>query len=354
MEVFGGAPGLLRCASGRAPCTAVHRDWRGAAGRVASRLALRGASVLRCRFRLTPRIHLESTGRIGDVVELPERQSRHVQVLRLQPGDAVDLFDGVGGDWHASVLTMARRSVDVRIDAAATGPSRELERRVTLALGVPANDRMDALVEKATELGVAAIQPLLCERSVLRLKGERGDAKRRHWHAIAIAASEQCGRRLVPAVSVQSPMAEWLASLPASSADTRSVRWLLSLDHAAIPVTDRLASMSADAAVLVLSGPEGGLTADEEAEALRHGFERVSLGTRVLRADTAPVALLAWLGIASASQWADVDADADSSENTDAVKNSYADKNAYADKNLDAAQAQTPPAASEKLPGPCL
>src|SRR6185295_9204335 len=114
---------------------------------------------------------------------------RHVQVLRLQPGDAITLFDGRGGEHVAEVLRMGRSEVAVQVGARHE-VDRELAVAVTLAVGMPANDRMDALVEKATELGAAAIQPLLCERSVLRLAGERAQKKVAHWRGVAIAACE--------------------------------------------------------------------------------------------------------------------------------------------------------------------
>jgi 16S rRNA (uracil1498-N3)-methyltransferase len=160
---------------------------------------------------------------------------------------------------------------------------------VTLAVGMPANERMDALVEKACELGVAAIQPLLCERSVLRLAGERAQKKVAHWQAVAVAACEQSGRTRVPEVAPVRTLPDWLAALPAGAA--QESRWLLSLRDAA-----PLRSVGT-AAVLSLSGPEGGLTDAEEDAARRAGFAAVSLGGRTLRADTAPLALLAHLAL---------------------------------------------------------
>ncbi len=253
---------------------------------------------MRRALRVTPRIHASGPFASGAVVDLPEGPSRHVQVLRLQPGDAIGVFDGIGHEWHAVVEQMGRKVVTLRIGEAMADAGRELRCRVTLAFGVPANDRMDALVEKATEFGVHNIQPLMCERSVLRLKGERNEAKQRHWVGIAVAASEQCGRWLVPEVALQSPVDAWLNGLPPADPTGSQRRWLLSLDvDANAPNLDGLCS--AASSLLVLSGPEGGLTAEEEALATRHGFDRVNLGPRVLRADTAPLAVMAWLGVAA-------------------------------------------------------
>ena len=241
---------------------------------------------------MTLRLYLDTPIQLGADFDLPPGPARHVQVRRLQPGDALCLFDGSGGEWAAEVVAMGRQSVAVR--ALAHDPvSRELPRALTLAVGMPANERMDALVEKATELGVAAIQPLECERSVLRLSGERAERKREHWQGVAVAASEQSGRTRVPQIAPVLPLARWLALAPAAGA----MRLLLSPREGALPL--RELPLPVDASVWVaLSGPEGGLTPAEEAAAVAAGFTAIGLGPRVLRADTAPLALLAWLGIA--------------------------------------------------------
>jgi 16S rRNA (uracil1498-N3)-methyltransferase len=228
----------------------------------------------------------------GADLELPAGAARHVQVLRLQPGAALTLFDGQGGEWSAEVTQMGRSTVRVRVGTHAR-VSRELPVAVTLALGVPANERMDTLVEKACELGVAALQPLMCERSVLRLQGDRAIKKVAHWQAVAVAACEQSGRTVVPRIEPVRTLPEWLAGLPApQSSPGAARRWLLSLrDAAPWPRAD------ADAALLALSGPEGGLSEAEESLARLRGFVPVSLGPRVLRADTAPLALLAHLAL---------------------------------------------------------
>jgi 16S rRNA (uracil1498-N3)-methyltransferase len=186
---------------------------------------------------------------------------------------------------------------EVRVLVGAHDPvERELARAVTLALGMPANERMDTLIEKATELGVAAIAPLVCERSVLRLQGERAEKKLAHWRGVAIAACEQSGRTRIPALCAIAALPDWLQALPARGAGER---WLLSLGDAPAMATAAASLSGANDAVLVLSGPEGGLSPDEEALALRFGFTPLGLGPRVLRADTAPLAVLACL-----AQWA--------------------------------------------------
>jgi len=156
------------------------------------------------------RIHIPQALSAGLSLSLPEGAARHVQVLRLQPGAALTLFDGSGGQWLAEVLAMGRKSVSARV-LAHQAIDCELARAVTLAVGMPANERMDTLVEKATELGVARIVPLVCERSVLRVAGERAERKAAHWQAIAVAACEQSGRNRVPEVAAPLALKDWLA-----------------------------------------------------------------------------------------------------------------------------------------------
>jgi 16S rRNA (uracil1498-N3)-methyltransferase len=235
-----------------------------------------------------PRFFIDLPLRAPGDLTLPPGAARHVQVLRLQPGDALSLFDGSGPEWRAEVLAMGRAEVSVRL-IEPFEPGRELARAVTLAVVMPANDRMDFLVEKATELGAAALQPLMSERSVLRLAGERADKKRAHWQGVAIAAAEQCGRAVPTRIEPVLGLSAWLAALPAPGSDWRG---LLS-PRAAMPL-----ALPSQPQATFLSGPEGGLSEAEEAAARACGFEAVSLGPRVLRADTAPLAVLAYLGLA--------------------------------------------------------
>ncbi len=268
---------------------------------------------------------------VGASFDLPPQAARHLQVLRAQPGERIECFDGHGRGWWAEVLAMKRHSVEVRLVDDAPPIDAELPVAVTLCVGMPANDRMDGLVEKAVELGAASLQPLVCERSVLRLSGERAERKVAHWQAVAASASEQCGRRVVPVVHPVQTVSAWLQGLDrdlGSGAHAVAVngpdpvssrlgppggrRVVLSLQMAAArtaPVVGASAEhrfavdspaampLSARPTVLVLSGPEGGLSADEEAAAVAAGFVRQSLGGRVLRADTAPLAWLARLGV---------------------------------------------------------
>ncbi|WP_374675493.1 16S rRNA (uracil(1498)-N(3))-methyltransferase [Ideonella sp.] len=238
---------------------------------------------------MPPRLYLDVPLDAGTVLALPPEAARHVQVLRLQPGDALTLFDGRGGEWQAEVLHMGgRQQVEVR-PLARHAVSRELPCAVTLAVGMPANERMDALVEKATELGVAVLQPLQCARSVLRLAGERAERRQAHWQAVAVAAAEQSGRTQVPRVQPVCTPAQWLATLPPAEGSQRHV---LCFAPDARPASALCGSAGP---AMVMSGPEGGLTPEEEALARQRGFAPVSLGPRVLRADTAPLAALVLL-----------------------------------------------------------
>lgn len=244
------------------------------------------------------RLFVEAPLAEGAEFDLPAEAARHVQVLRLQPGQPLVLFNGQGGEWAAQVVQMGRQQVAVRVGAH-QAVSRELACRVTLAVGMPANERMDALVEKATELGAAAVQPLQCARSVLKLSGERADKRRAHWQAVAVAASEQSGRTEVPQVAPVMPLGAWLAGLAPQDPGTGPARRLLSFAADALPLPQSLPG-ARPPALLMLSGPEGGLDETEEALARGRGFLPLSLGPRVLRADTAPLAALAWLGLPQA------------------------------------------------------
>ena len=223
---------------------------------------------------------------------LPEDPARHVQVRRLQPGDDLRLFDGAGGEWRAQVTRMGKRDVDVRV-LEHVAVDRELPFELEIALGMPTNERMDALIEKATELGVAAIQPLQTERSVLRLDGERAAKRVAHWQAVAVGASEQSGRTRVPVVAPVASLSAWLAAQ--GDVATHAGRFVMSTGTA--PSLFRAIAPASGGRWLALSGPEGGLTADEEAAAAARGFTRISLGGLTLRADTAPLAWLAQMAV---------------------------------------------------------
>jgi len=234
------------------------------------------------------RFHCPVPLTVGAELELPAAAARHVQVLRLQPGGVITLFNGEGGEHSATILRMGRSDVAVHVDSHQP-LERETRRRVHLALGMPANDRMDWLVEKAAELGVASVQPLHTAHSVLRLSGERATKKQGHWQQVAVAACEQCGGNRVPEVLPVSDLAAWIGR----SHGVASLRCVLSLAEGSKPLAEVLAGVPADVSACFLSGPEGGLSPSEDAQARAAGFLPVTLGPRVLRAETAALLALA-------------------------------------------------------------
>ena len=247
-----------------------------------------------------PRFHCPTALVPGDALNLPSGTARHVQVLRLQPNDEITLFNGQGGEFKAVVIQMGRSDVSVRVGEQ-NHIERELNMGVHLWSGITANERMDWLLEKATELGATTLLPIAAERSVLKLKGERADKKLAHWQAIAVAASEQCGRNRVLQVGTPVNLSQAIAQF--SVAPLQAARWVLSLapgarslqDMMQVLKTSKNEGQSKMSEIILLSGPEGGLTPSEEAQAIAAGFLPVSLGHRVLRAETAPVAVLSAL-----------------------------------------------------------
>ncbi len=228
----------------------------------------------------------------GQVVDLPPTAARHVQVLRMQPGHTLTLFNGDGGEFSAEVQHMGRSDVRVVV-----GEHRDIECeaavQVHLAVGMPANERMDWLVEKATELGVTRITPLMTERSVIRLTGERAEKKQAHWQAVAASASEQCGRNRVPFIDAPERLDGWLAR---QNQQADAVHGVLSLHASTQPLNVlRDSAVGSAKSWVLLNGPEGGLTDAEDAAARAKGFVALSLGERVLRAETAALGALTLL-----------------------------------------------------------
>jgi len=229
----------------------------------------------------------------GTEAVLPEAADRHARVRRVQPGDGLLLLDGRGAEWPATVRVVGRSEIRVAVGEP-RAVNRELPLPVTLAVVVPANERMDWLVEKATELGATRLQPLQAERSVLRLAGERAAKRHAHWQGIVRAASEQSGRTALMQVEPLRELGAWLAALPPAPPPEAEARWVLDFADDARPP----GACVRPAAITTLSGPEGGLTPAELQAARGAGFVPLTLGPRVLRAETAPLALLAWAGLA--------------------------------------------------------
>jgi 16S rRNA (uracil1498-N3)-methyltransferase len=229
------------------------------------------------------RVHVEVP--LGGRVELDLQGSaaNHVaRVLRLRVGDALILFDDAGGEHTATVVALARHTVRVSVGEYLTS-DRESPLHITLAQGISRGERMDVVVQKATELGVKRIVPVLAARTVVRLNAAQGANRLRRWRAIAVAACEQCGRNRLPEVTAPMTLQQFLVSqLP------DGLRLMLRPDGR-LKVRD----LPASPAVTLLIGPEGGLSDAEQSAALAAQFQGLSLGPRILRTETAALAALA-------------------------------------------------------------
>jgi 16S rRNA (uracil1498-N3)-methyltransferase len=231
-----------------------------------------------------PRLHCEAVLSPGASVALPERAARHVAALRLEAGEEVVLFNGDGAESSATLVALGRRGVTATVRERYV-VNRESPFEIHLAQGICAGDRMDLVLQKATELGVASIQPIVTARSIVRLASERRERRETHWQNVVIAACEQCGRNLIPPVAPSTGLAEFVA-LPARG----GTRILLAPDGQA-----GLRTLAPRAPLTVLIGPEGGLAPEERELAASRGFTAVRFGPRILRTETAPLAALAAL-----------------------------------------------------------
>jgi 16S rRNA (uracil1498-N3)-methyltransferase len=222
-------------------------------------------------------------------VELEGSAAAHVaRVLRLSAGAELTLFNGAGGEFAARIAALGSGSVRVTVGAHAE-LERESPLELTLAQGIARADRMDLVVQKATELGVTRLLPLACARSVVRLDARQAARKLEHWRAIAIAACEQCGRNRLPELAPPLTLAAYLAAERARP-QSAHLRLLLS------PAGSKAQRPPSEVArVSVLIGPEGGLTDEEQQGALAAGFEALKLGPRILRTETAALAAVALL-----------------------------------------------------------
>ncbi|WP_110685594.1 16S rRNA (uracil(1498)-N(3))-methyltransferase [Salinicola aestuarinus] len=231
-----------------------------------------------------PRIHVAAGLEVGGDVVLPDGAARHVAaVLRLKAGAVLSLFDGAGLEATATLVEVGRKRVVARIETVTVGAG-ESPLAVHLGQAISKGDRMDYAIQKAVELGVAAITPLYVEHGDVRLKGEREAKKLAHWQGVATSACEQCGRATVPPVHSPQTLSSWLA------ARKETLRLVL---HPATDARWREQGQVDSAALLI--GPEGGLSAVEVDQARAGGFLPLTLGPRVLRTETAPVVALTLL-----------------------------------------------------------
>lgn len=242
----------------------------------------------------TPRIFVEVALAEDSIVALPEAQAHHAaHVLRLQEGEALVLFDGSGGEWHGRVASIGKRSVSVAV-ASHHAVEREAPVEMTLVQALSSADRMDYTMQKAVELGAAAVETVVAEKSVARLSGERADARAAHWRRIALSACEQCGRNRIPAIATPVPFANWLRAPRAEALK------LLASPGATLSLRDAL--RGGPRSIVFAVGPEAGFSAREEASMDAAGFQRIHLGPRILRTETVAPALLAAVN-ALAGDW---------------------------------------------------
>jgi len=231
--------------------------------------------------RAAPRLFTPLDLPLGSEIRLPDRAAHHLAVLRLARGEAITLFDGRGGEFAAELTQVSSRDSRARV-LSRLALERESPLSISLAQCVSGGDRMDTALQKSTELGVTKIVPVLSERSVVKLSGERAEKRLAHWRSVVIAACEQCGRNRVPEVSDITDISDFLARAQPG------LRLLLAPD-----ASSSLKQLDAPREVALLVGPEGGLTAQERGDAERAGFVPIRFGPRVLRTETAPLAAIA-------------------------------------------------------------
>jgi 16S rRNA (uracil1498-N3)-methyltransferase len=233
-----------------------------------------------------PRFYCAQALSIGQVIELSDQVARHIQVLRLAPGDLITLFNGDGGEYTATISAIGKKTVSTEVK---TFSPREVELpyAITLAQALPEASKMDWIIEKAVELGASVIQPLAAQRCVVRLSSERALKKSTHWQGIVVAACEQSGRNRLPHLAEPADFNDWIGQHDM---------------HVRILLTPRAEQSLSDwtrhhppQAVTLLIGPEGGFTEKEEDAARAHNALGLSMGARVLRTETVGLAALSAL-----------------------------------------------------------
>lgn len=225
----------------------------------------------------------------GRDVTLSDSAAAHaVRVLRLRAGDAVTLFNGDGSEYAARLVTAGPREPRAAVESA-TAPARESPLRITLLQAIARGEKMDWVIQKATELGVARIVPVTSERSEVKLDPTRAGKRLEHWRAVMIAACEQCGRNTLPRFDPPMTMAAWLDANPASPA---ALRWML---HPEGGTRLRDLQRPTPSSLVLAVGPEGGFGETDLAILTGHDFRGLALGPRILRTETAGVAAIAAL-----------------------------------------------------------
>lgn len=231
-----------------------------------------------------PRFYVSSPLEIGQLLTLPDAVAHHLLVLRLGPAAPITLFNGAGGEYTATISLIEKKRVSVEIKAFSPREA-ELPYAITLAQALPESSKLDWIIEKAVELGVAAIQPLAAQRCVVRLNSERAEKKQSHWQAVIVAAAEQSGRNRLPTLSTLSPFNDWAQQQDLHKRILLSPRGEQSLSD--------WARHQPPQALALLIGPEGGFSETEENLACSQGALMLSMGPRILRTETAGLAALA-------------------------------------------------------------
>lgn len=233
-----------------------------------------------------PRFYVSTPLEIGATLALPEAVAHHIQVLRLALGSPITLFNGAGGEYTSTIASIEKKRVSVDIK---TFSPREVELPyvITLAQALPESSKLDWIIEKAVELGAAAIQPLSAQRCVVRLTADRVEKKQAHWQAVIVSAAEQSGRNRLPHLAPLTSLNEWLGQQDLHKRILLSPRGEESLSD--------WARHQPPQSVALLIGPEGGFTETEENTACAQGALMLSMGARILRTETAGLAALAAL-----------------------------------------------------------
>ena len=232
--------------------------------------------------RAAPRLFAPVELPLGSEIRLPDRTAHHLTVLRLRRGDAITLFNGLGGEFAAELTQASARDAFARV-LSRHDSERESPLSIALAQCVSSGDRMDTTLQKSTELGVSKIVPLASERSVVKLSGDRAEKRIIHWRNVVIAACEQCGRNRLPELAGITDIEAFL-DIPGGG----ELRLLLTPEAG-----QSLRQLARPEKVMLLVGPEGGLTAQEREHTERAGFVPVRFGPRVLRTETVPLAVIA-------------------------------------------------------------
>ena len=245
-----------------------------------------------------PRIYSDSSLKKGKSFELDNRSDHYLRhVLRIKVGQSITVFNGDGNDYHGTIADIKRKIIQVRLDdiEPLTNTSKESSLYITLVIGISKGDRMDWVVQKATELGVHNIQPLLTNRVDTKLNASREEKKIEHWESVAISACEQCGRSVLPKISHPIKIADWLS-------ETRDTLKLV-----LTPSGKTLKNLNSELdhqpkEIDLLIGPEGGFTQEEIEAALNENYFPLSLGPRILRTETAPLVAISLMQ----ERWGDI------------------------------------------------